>query len=231
MMKTKVMEMMTTMRRRNKVIEMMARTKIMKRKMRTKKMRMKKMMTKKDKNDEDEEDDDKEITLQKGKADERKKKLVVRAKRMDTDVLMEEIQRGPGQWCANVEQATEFRSYIKSSMKAFEEHVKKGKQIKKYLVDMIDDVREACMNMRYPGMNFDPEEIVDTISDLSFKAWQAMLKGVEYADKNDLKEANTKRNANIVTSDRSNKDASRIAQAAIDNLQGAWKNDCKQMLK
>ena len=192
---------------------------------------MKKMMTKKDKNDEDEEDDDKEITLQKGKADERKKKLVVRAKRMDTDVLMEEIQRGPGQWCANVEQATEFRSYIKSIMKAFEEHVKKGKQIKKYLVDMIDHVREACMNMRYPGMNFDPEEIVDIISDSSFKAWQAMLKGVEYADKNDLKEANTKRNANIVTSDRSNKDASRIAQAAIDNLQGAWKNDCKQMLK
>ena len=138
---------------------------------------MKKMMTKKDKNDEDEEDDDKEITLQKGKADERKKKLFVRAKRMDTDVLMEEIPRGPGQWCANVEQATEFRSYIKSSMKAFEEHVKKGKQIKKYLVDIIDHVREACMNLRYPGMNFDPEEIVDIISDSSFKAWKAILKG------------------------------------------------------
>ena len=126
---------------------------------------------------------------------------------------------------------TEFRKYIKGIIKAFEEQVKKGKQVKKYLVDMIDDVREACMNMRYPGMNFDPEEIVSTISDLSFKAWQAMLKGVEYADKNDLKEANTKRSANIVTSDRSNKDASQIAQSAMDNLQGAWKNDCKQMLK
>ena len=78
-----------------------------------------------DKEDEDEEDDDEEITLQKGKADERKKKLVVRSKRMDTDVVMEEMPRSPGQWCANVEQVTEFRSYIKSIMKAFEEHVKR----------------------------------------------------------------------------------------------------------
>ena len=96
---------------------------------------------------------------------------------------------------------------------------------------MIDDVREACMNMQYPGMNFDPEEIVDTISDPSFKAWQAMLKGVEFADKNDLKEVNTRRNANIVMSDRLNKDATQTAQAAIDKLQGARKNDYKQMLK
>ena len=99
------------------------------------------------------------------------------------------------------------------------------------MIDMIDDVSEACMNMQCPGMNFDPEEIVDTISNLSFKAWQAMLKGVEFVDKNDLKEANMKRNANIVTLDRSNKDATQIAQAAIDNLQVAWKNNCKQMLK
>ena len=59
-------------------------------------------------------------------------------------------------------------------------------------------------------MDFNQEEIVPTISDQSFKAWQAMLSGVEFADRNDMKEANTKRNANIVTSDRSNKDASQV---------------------
>ena len=73
----------------------------------------------------DDEDDDKEITLQRGKADERKKKSAVRAKRADIDVVVEEMPRGSGQWCANVEQATEFRNYIKSIMKMFEEHVKR----------------------------------------------------------------------------------------------------------
>ena len=100
---------------------------------------------------EDEEDDDEKITLQKGKANEQRKKLVVKAKRTDTDVVIEEMPRGAGRQCANVEQVTEFRKYIKGIIKAFEEKVKKGKQVKKYLVDMIDDVREACMNMRYPG--------------------------------------------------------------------------------
>ena len=84
---------------------------------------------------------------------------------------------------------------------------------------------------RYPGMDFNPEEIVKTISDPSFKAWQAMLNGVEYVDRNDLKEANTKWNVNIVTSDRSNKDAGQVARATLDSLPTAQKNDCKQMLK
>ena len=83
-----------------------------------------------DKNEEDEEnddeDDDEEITLQRRKAGERKKKSAIRAKRTDTDVVMGEIPRGSRQWCANVEQATEFRNYIKSIMKMVEEHVKKG---------------------------------------------------------------------------------------------------------
>ena len=68
------------------------------------------------------------------------------------------------------------------------------------------------MNMRYPGMDFDPEEVVQTISDPSFKVWRAMLNGVKYTDRNDLKEAITKQNVNIVTSDRSNKDAGQVAQ-------------------
>ena len=56
-------------------------------------------------------------------------------------------------------------------MKTFEKHMRKGKQVKKYLLEMIQDVREVCMNMQYPGMDFNPEEIVPTISDPSFKAW------------------------------------------------------------
>ena len=116
-------------------------------------------------------------------------------------------------------------------MKTFEEHVKKGKQVKKYLTEMIQDVREACMNMWYPGIDFDPEEKVPTISDLSFKVWRAMLSGVEFADRNDIKEANTKHNANIVTSDRSNKDAGQIARSTLDSLPTAQKNDCKQILR
>ena len=126
------------------------------------------------------------------------------------DVAIED-RRAVGQCCANVDQAREFHKYIRDLMTTFEEHVRQGKQVKKYLLEMIGDVREACMNMRYPGMDFSLEEIVPTFSDPSFKAWQAKLSGVEYADRNDLKEVNTKHNANIVTSDRSNKDAGQVA--------------------
>ena len=115
----------------------------------------------------------------------------------------------------NMDQATEFRKYIRDLMAQFEEHVRKGKQVKKYLLEMIQDVREACMNMRYPGMDFDPEDIIPTISDPSFKAWKAMLNGVEFADRDDMKEANTIRKSNMVMSDRSNKDASQIARTTI----------------
>ena len=50
-------------------------------------------------------------------------------------------------------------------------------------------------------MDFSPEEILPMISDPSFKAWRAMLSGVEFADRNDLKETKTKRNANMVMPD------------------------------
>ena len=153
-----------------------------------------------DDEEEDDEEDDKEITLQTGKVEQRKRKRQTKV----ADVVEE--RRTVGQRCANVNQATEFCKYIHDLMKTFEEHVRAGKQVKKYLLKMIQDVREACMNMWHPGMDFNPEEIVPTISDLSFKAWRAMLSRVEFADRNDMKEANTRRNANIVTSDRSNKD-------------------------
>ena len=125
--------------------------------------------------------------------------------------MVVEERRTIGQRCANVNQATEFRKYIRDLMKTFEEHVRKGKQVKKYLLEMIQDVREACMNMWYPGMDFNLEEIVPTISDPSFKAWQTMLSQVEFVDRNDMKEANTRHNTNIITSDRSNKDAGQVA--------------------
>ena len=180
--------------------------------------------------EEEEEEDDEEITLQKGKVDERRKKKM-KGRSGGADMIMEERPKGGGQCCANVDQATEFRKYIWDVMKIFEGHVKKGKQVKKYLLEMIEDICEECMNMRYPGMDSNPEEIVQTIADPSFKAWQTMLSGVEYVDRNDLKEANTKRTANIVTSDRSNKDAGQVARATFDSLPTAQKNNCKQMLK
>ena len=158
-----------------------------------------------DVDENDEEEDDEEITLQTGKAEQRKWKRQTKV----ADVVEE--RRTVGQRCANVDQATEFCKYIRDLMKTFEEHVRAGKRVKKYLLETIQDVREACMNMRYPGMDFNPEEIVPTISVPSFKAWRAMLSGVEFADRNDMKEANTRRNANIVTSDRSNKDAGQVA--------------------
>ena len=58
-----------------------------------------------------------------------------------------EERRTLGQHCANVDRVTEFRKYIHDMMKTFKEHVRKGKQVKKYLLKMIEDVREACMNM------------------------------------------------------------------------------------
>ena len=159
-----------------------------------------------DNEENDDEEDDKELTLQTEKAEQRKRKRTT-----TTANMVVEERRNISQCCANVDQATEFRKYIRDLMKTFEEHVRKGKQVKKYLLKMIQDVREACMNMRYPGMDFNLEEIVPTISDPSFKAWRAMLSRVEFADRNDMKEANTRYNANIVTSDRSNKDSGQVA--------------------
>ena len=158
-----------------------------------------------DDNGDSEKDDNEEITLQQEKAEQQRKKSV--GKRTESDAIIAEMPKGTGQHCANVGQATEFRNYIKSVMKNFEVRVKKGKQVKKYLSEMIDDVTEACMNMWYPGMNFNPEEIVNTFLDPACKVWQAMLKGVEFVDADDLKEANERKTANIIKSDRSGKDA------------------------
>ena len=97
--------------------------------------------------------------LQTGKVEQRKQKRQTKV----ADVVEE--RRTVGQHCTNVDQATEFRKYIRDLMRTFEEHVRAGKQVKKYLLKMIQDVREACMNMRYSGMDFNPEEIVPTISD------------------------------------------------------------------
>ena len=118
-----------------------------------------------DNEEEDDEEDDEEIMLQTGKAEQRKRKRQTKV----ADVVEE--RRTIGQCCSNVDKATEFRKFIRDLMKTFEEHVRAGKQVKKYLLEMIQDVREACMNMRYPGMDFNLEEIVPTISDLSFKIW------------------------------------------------------------
>ena len=180
--------------------------------------------------DNEEEEDDEDITFQTGKVEEkRQKRHTAAAKDKDRDVIVGE-RRTVGQRCVNVDQATEFQKYIRDLMKTFKENVKTGKQVKKYLTEMIQDVREVCMNMQYPGMDFNPEEIVPTISDPSFKAWRAMLNGVEFADRNDMKEANTKRNANIVTFERSNKDAGQIARSTLDSLPTAQRNDCKQFI-
>ena len=130
-----------------------------------------------DEQDEDEEEDDEEITLRTGKAEQGKqKKIVVRSKDADVDVIIGE-RRVAGQRSTNVDQATEFLKYIHDLMKMFKEHVRKGKQVKKHLQEMIDDVREVCANMRYLGKDFSLEEIVLTFSDPSFKAWQAKLSG------------------------------------------------------
>ena len=134
--------------------------------------------------EDDDDEDDEEITLQKGKAAERK------GTRKDKESnIIAEKPKGTGQKCANVGQATEFRDYIKSLMKIFEQRVQEGKQVKKYLTEMIDDIWEACMNMRYPGMEFDPEDIVITFLDPTCKAWQAMMKGIEFVGRKNLKEA------------------------------------------
>ena len=179
-----------------------------------------------DEEDEDNEEDDEEVMLQKGRAEQRKKKSVTKS--ADVEVMEE---RRTGKRCANIEQASEFRKYIRDLVKEFETHVVKGKQVKKYLVDLIEDIREACFNMKYPGMDFDAEEIVTTFLDPSFKAWRAKISGVKFADRNDLKEANTKHSSNIVTSDRSGKDAGQIAREVLGNLPTAQKNDCKQILR
>ena len=55
------------------------------------------------------------------------------------------------------------------------------------------------------------------------------MKGILYADRNDLKKANTRRTSNLVISDRSNKDAQQVVQGAMDALQRAERIDCKQM--
>ena len=56
------------------------------------------------------------------------------------------------------------------------------------------------------------------------------MKGI-LTDQNDLKEANTKRKSNLVTSDQTNKDAQLIVQRTLKTLQQAEHMDMKQILK
>ena len=70
-----------------------------------------------DDDENDDEEDDEEITLQTGKAEQRKQKRQTKV----ADVVEE--RRTVGQLCANVDQATEFRKYIRDLMKTFEEHI------------------------------------------------------------------------------------------------------------
>ena len=150
---------------------------------------------------------------------------------MSADVEVRE-ERRTGQRCVNIEQASEFRKYIRDLVKEFETHVAKGKQVKKYLVDLIKDIQEACFNMKYPGMDFEAEEIVTTFSDPSFKAWRAKISGVRFADRNDLKEATTKHSSNIVISDRSGKDVQdKLQERYWISYQQLRRTDCKQILK
>ena len=92
-----------------------------------------------DEEDDNDEDEDEKITLQQGKAREQKRKTAMaRAKAVTDQVLiMEEMPHRQGYCCANVEKASEFRKYIKNVVKIFAVHVKRGKQIKKYLLEMI----------------------------------------------------------------------------------------------
>ena len=68
-----------------------------------------------DEEGEDDEEDDEEITLQKGRAEQRKKKSFT----MRADVEVRE-ERRTGQRCANIAQASEFRKYIRDLVKEFE---------------------------------------------------------------------------------------------------------------
>ena len=64
----------------------------------------------------EEQEDDEEITLQTGKAkDDKRKKVVVKTKSTskDQDVIIEEMSARQGDRCANVEEAMEFRKYIR----------------------------------------------------------------------------------------------------------------------
>ena len=54
---------------------------------------------------------------------------------------------------------------------------------------------------------------------------------MKFADRNDLKEANTKHSSNIVTSDRSGKDAGQIAREILDNLPTAQEERLQQILR
>ena len=84
-----------------------------------------------DEEDENDEEDDEEITLQAGKAEQRKRSKpvgIAKSKHTSEDVIIEE-RRTAGQHCANVGQATEFRKYICDVMKTFEEHLKNGEQV------------------------------------------------------------------------------------------------------
>ena len=58
-----------------------------------------------------------------------------------------------------------------------------------------------------------------------------MMKGVEFANPENLKEVTERQMAKIIKSDRSNNDASQAARKEMDKLPMAQRNDCKQTLK
>ena len=72
--------------------------------------------------------------------------------------------------------------------------------------------------MHYPGMDFEPELLVDAFMDLAFKAWQAKMKGMKFARPENLKDANIQKKLNLVPSERMNKDLQQIVQNTLEML-------------
>ena len=125
-------------------------------------------------------------------------KAIVRAE--DMDVVIAEIHvRQETRW-ANTEETTEFRKFIRDIMAQFGDPVKGNKHIKKVPVRIDSRSKHAKTWITLGWIT--TEEMALTILDPAFKAWEAKMKGVQYAKLDDIKEANTMTTSNFVTVDR-----------------------------
>ena len=94
--------------------------------------------------------------------------------------------------CINPKEAARFRRAMRAETLELENAVKAGVDIEETYKTMIGHIVEACKDMRYDiPADIEAKDIIPAIDDLSCKAWQMKLQGIETAGEAELNVSKT----------------------------------------
>ena len=94
--------------------------------------------------------------------------------------------------CINPKEAARFRRAMRAETLELENAVKTGTDIEETYKTMIGHIVEACKDMKYDiPTDIEAKDIIPAIDDLSCKAWQMKMQGIETAGEGELNVSKT----------------------------------------